>query len=59
MCKVNAVWAGVVALVPKARFLYWYELGEELEFYDPDLDLVRSARFVIQDDGSKEVEIRV
>lgn len=58
MCKVNDVWLGVRELYPNAQFLYWFDLLEQLEFWDPGAGCARIAHLVVQDDGKMAVEIR-
>lgn len=58
MSKVNEVWHGVkTELCPSAQFLYWYELLEELEYFDLRAGRVRIAKLVTQDDGKMKVEV--
>lgn len=58
MSKVNEVWHGVkTKLCPSAQFLYWYELLEELEYFDLRAGCVRIAKLVMQDDGKMKVEV--
>lgn len=57
MCKVNDVWCGVLELYPHARFLYWYNILERLEFMDADTGAIYCAGLGIRDDGRLGVVI--
>ena len=58
MSKVNEVWHGVrTRLCPAAEFLYWFEVMEELEYWDPGAGCARIAKLVVQDDGKLAVEV--
>lgn len=58
MSKVNEVWHGVrTRLCPDAEFLYWFEVMEELGYWDPDEGCARIAKLVVQDDGQMVVEV--
>ena len=56
MCKVNEVWEWIREHYPNARFVFWFDIVNELVFEDPDSMSYKIAG--MHKDGSIE-EVRV